>query len=147
MVMVADCIPILFFDKKKKVISAIHAGRAGAFKNIIAQTLTMMQKTYKSSTEDIIISIGPHIHHCCYEVGEEIVNEAIALSLDKFIIEKDKGFFLDMQSLILEQLHVLGVHKENIEIVNECTACNVHRYFSYRKEGKTGRFCGVIMLE
>ena len=147
MVMVADCIPILFFDKKKKVIAAIHAGRAGAFKNIIGQTLSLMKKRYKSSIEDLVVSIGPHIQHCCYEVGREIVDEAIALDLECFIKEKNKSFHLDLLSLVLYQLHNIGVDRENIEIVNECTACNTDKYFSYRKEGKTGRFCGVIMLE
>lgn len=147
MTMVADCVPILIYDKNTHIIAAVHAGRAGAFKSIVSETLNLMKKRYGCDLNDIYISIGPHIHQCCYEVGSEIVDEAIALGLDKFIIEDNKSFYLNLQSLILDQLRVLGLKREQIEIIDECTACNVDRYFSYRKEGQTGRFCGVIMLE
>ena len=147
MTMVADCIPILIYDEVNSVIAAVHAGRAGAFKNITAETFTLMQKNHRSKVEDIYVSIGPHIHDCCYEVGNEIVDETCSLGLEEFIIKRDEKFYLDLQSLILSQLKFLGLKEENIEIVDKCTCCHVDRFFSYRKEGQTGRFCGVIMLE
>jgi len=147
MVMVADCIPILIYDKKKKIIAAVHAGRAGAFKNIISETLGLMKKNHNSEFSDIYITIGPHIHQCCYEVGIEIVEEASSLDLEDYIIKENNSFFLDLQSLILSQIKSLGIIDSHIEIIDECTCCHVDRFFSYRKEGQTGRFCGVIMLK
>ena len=147
MVMVADCIPILFYDTKQYIIAAIHAGRCGTFTNIVSQTLELMASTYYCNTKDIIVSIGPHIKKCCYEVGEEIVVEAKNLGLDKFIVKYGEKFHLDMISIILQQLIESGIETEKIEIVDNCTCCESDRFFSYRKEGKTGRFCGVIMLE
>lgn len=147
MVMVADCIPILFFDKKTKAIAAIHAGRKGTFTNIVSQTLQRMSEQYQSKVEDIVVSIGPHIHQCCYEVGEEIVAEAESLKTERYIEKRDGSFFLDMVSIIFEQLQQLGIKKESIEQVECCTCCHSDKFFSYRKEGQTGRFSGVIMLE
>ena len=147
MVMVADCIPILFFDKGKKVIAAIHAGRKGTFLNIVEETLDLMSDTYGSKNEDIYVSIGPHIHDCCYQVGDEIIDEAKEIGLDDAIKIEEDGNYLNMQKIVVQQLQQYGVIKQNIEIVDLCTSCNIDQFFSYRKEGQTGRFCGVIMLE
>ena len=147
MTMVADCIPILIYDEVNSVIAAVHAGRVGTFKNIIAETLTLMQKNHSSKIEDINVTIGPHIHACCYEVGSEIVDEAHTLGYQEFISKRNERFYLDLLSVILSQLKYLGLKKEKIEILDECTCCNTDRFFSYRKEGQTGRFCGLIMLE
>jgi YfiH family protein len=147
MVMVADCIPLLFFDTKQKLVAAIHAGRKGTFLNIVAKTLESMSLGYGSKSEDIYVSIGPHIHECCYEVGMEIVNEALALGYEKAIETRDEHSYLNMQKIIMEQLLELGIKQEHIEVVDICTACNTQSFFSYRKEGQTGRFCGVIMLK
>ncbi len=147
MVMVADCAPILFYDKKQKVIAVAHAGRAGAFKNIVKNTLNTMSSEFNSVCENIYINIGANIKACCYEVGIEIYEEVKKLNLDYGInIKKDK-YYLNINKILLKQLLACGVKKQNIEISQECTSCNTHRYFSYRAEGKTGRFCGVIMLK
>ena len=68
MVMVADCIPILIYDPIKKVIAVVHAGRTGVFLKILTKTLQMMQRSFKSSAEDLLIVLGPSIRNCCYEV-------------------------------------------------------------------------------
>lgn len=147
MVMVADCIPILFFDKKRGVIAAIHAGRKGVFLNIVAETLNRMQDHFGSQAEDIHVAIGPHIKGCCYEVGQEIVQEAENLGLQGSIELKKDHYYLDLYPILMQQLLQAGVKEESIESIDHCTACHTDDYFSYRKEGATGRFCGVIMLE
>lgn len=147
MTMVADCVPILIHDKKNNIIAAVHAGRAGAFENIVTETISQMKKTHETHVHDIYVAIGPHIHSCCYEVGSEILKEAEVLGLEEYIKNKNNSFYLDLKSLILSQLKSLDIKDAQIEIIDECTACHVDRYFSYRKEGQTGRFCGVIMLE
>lgn len=147
MVMVADCIPILFYDAEKKVIAAIHAGRKGTFLNIVSQTLKQMKTVYSCLSQKIHVSIGPHLHNCCYEVGKEIVLEANALGYDYAITEEKNHYFLDMQAIIIKQLTQDGIKSENIEALQTCTSCHVEEFFSYRKEGQTGRFCGVIMLK
>ena len=146
MVMVADCSPIILYDRNRKVIAAIHAGRAGAFKNIIEKTLLKMQQAFDSHSEDIFLSIGASIGPCCYEVGEEISEEAKELSLEFALTKRKNSTYLDISKILTKQLLDLGVKEKHVEFSRECTSCENAKYFSYRFQKVTGRFAGVIML-
>jgi YfiH family protein len=146
MVMVADCSPVLFYDDEKKVIAAVHAGRAGAFKNIVKNVVEKMSKEFCSNPKDIHISLGASIGVCCYEVGSEIYDETKALGLEYAVEKRDGSFYLDVNKILKKQLIACGIDEQNIEIFNECTSCNTDKYFSYRAEKQTGRFAGVLMI-
>ncbi len=147
MVMVADCMPLLFFDPVQGGIAAIHAGRKGAFLNIVSETLKQMQQRFRSDVKDIRVAIGPHIGSCCYEIGSEVVEEAKTLKLAEMVDKREASYYLDIYAIVLKQLSEAGIKQAHIERHNICTACHTESFFSYRKEGTTGRFCGVIMLE
>ncbi len=147
MVMVADCSPILFYDAQQEIIAVAHAGRAGTFSNIIHNVVKNFQDNYHSLTEDIFVSIGASIGECCYEVGEEIVTEAEALSLSYSISKRENSYYLNISKILHTQLLNAGIQEQNIEFINECSCCNQKSYYSYRGEGKTGRFAGVLMLK
>lgn len=147
MVMVADCSPILFYDDKKKVIAAAHAGRQGAFKNIVKNVVDCFVKEFDSDTKDIHVSVGASIGSCCYEVGSEIDTEAKELSLEYAMHKRDGRFYLDVSSIIKKQLLDCGVKKEHIGFCGDCTCCSKDTYNSYRAEPSTGRFAGIIMLK
>ncbi len=146
MVMVADCSPILFYDDTKKVIAVAHAGRAGAFKNIVKNVVQSFTNDFQSDAKNIIISIGASIGSCCYEVGSEIYDEAKSLNLEYAIQKKDDSYYLSVSNILKNQLLASNIQEKNIEISNECSCCNKDTYFSYRADGVTGRFCGVICL-
>lgn len=146
-VMVADCSPILFYDSKEKVIAVAHAGRQGAFKNIVKNTLEAMNYGFESSAEDIYVSIGASIGVCCYEVGSEIYDEAKELELEYAFEIRDNSYYLNVNKILKHQLLESGIKEENLEILDECTCCQNEKYFSYRADGTTGRFAGVIMLK
>lgn len=141
MVMVADCIPILMFDEKKGIICAIHAGRNSTFLKITQITALKMIEEFECRVEDIKVIMGASIQKCCYEVNDEL----------KIIVEKSFGkeFVIgnniDLQGINKKLLEDLGV--KNIEVSPICTKCSNQPYFSYRKEKKTGRFAGVIVLK
>ena len=145
MVMVADCIPVLLFDREKKVIGAIHAGRNGTFKEISKKAINIMIKKFGSNAENILVSLGPSIHSCCYEVGKDLADIAKTSFGDKYVINRNGSFYLDLQTLNFDQLKSVGIKEENIEISKTCTSCDKN-YFSYRRDGTTGRFAGVIKL-
>ncbi|QOY51554.1 peptidoglycan editing factor PgeF [Candidatus Sulfurimonas baltica] len=147
MVMVADCSPILFYDDKKKVIAVAHAGRAGAFKNIVKNVIDSFVNNFNSEINNIHVTIGASIGSCCYEVGTEIFYEAKELNLEYAIEKKDESFYLDISKILKKQLLACGIKKDNIEISTECTKCNSDKYFSYRDDSLTGRFAGVIELK
>lgn len=148
MVMVADCIPILIYDPRKEVIAAVHAGRAGVFSKILPQTIVKMQEHYESRPEDIVVSFGPAIHQCCYEVGAEIKEEAEKYGYSFALKRTDKGHHLDLLAIARKQLEELSLRSENIEASRYCSACNTDIFYSYRAEKNScGRFAGIIMLK
>ncbi|MCF6340482.1 MAG: peptidoglycan editing factor PgeF [Sulfurimonas sp.] len=147
MVMVADCSPILFYDNVKKIIAVAHAGRQGAFKNIIQNVLESFQNNFNTNIKNIYVSIGANIGNCCYRVGYEIYEEAKRLDLGYAIDKRDNYYYLNISKILKTQLLVLGIKKEHIEISDECTKCNSDKYFSYRADSKCGRFVGIIMLK
>jgi YfiH family protein len=147
MVMVADCSAVLFYDDTQKVIAVAHAGRAGAFKNIVKIVIEKMNEEFGSNPKDVLVSIGASIGVCCYEVGSEIYDEAKALHLEYAMQKRDASFYLDVNKILKNQLLSCGVDEQNIEIFDECTSCSTDKYFSYRAEKQTGRFAGVLMIK
>lgn len=148
MVMVADCIPVLIYDPLKEAIAAVHAGRAGVFSDIVPKTVKKLQTAFNSQPKDLIIVLGPSIHACCYEVGPDIKDESIRLGFAYAIKEKNKRFYLDLHSIVINQLRSLEIRQEQIDISPYCTSCDNALFYSYRAEkNKCGRFCGLIMLK
>ncbi len=146
MVMVADCSPILFYDPKRQVIAVAHAGRAGAFLNIIQKVCDSFEQEFNSSCEDIIVSVGCSIKECCYEVGEEVYREAQGLNLEYSLSKRHGNDYLNIESILHKQLLAAGIQESNIEFSNECSCCSSDKYYSYRAQNITGRFSGLIYL-
>ena len=141
MVMAADCAPVLMFDEKNSVISAIHSGRVGTYKNIVKKCIEKMEDSFNSNPKDIVVEVGPSIGVCCYEIGGDL---ACKYNKEYIRVKKDK-YFLDLKLMIKDELLECGIREEKLKISSICTCCD-ESYFSYRRDGKTGRFCGVIML-
>jgi len=145
MVMSADCTPILLYDPIAHVAAAVHAGRAGALNAILPKTIQMMQETFGSVADDIHAVLGPSIHGCCYEVNAAIADETKAKGYDAALRYEEDRLFLDVNTILRIQLNVSGVKR--IEVIDHCTSCNHHDYFSYRADKQqTGRIAGVIIL-
>ncbi|MDD3463429.1 MAG: peptidoglycan editing factor PgeF [Sulfurospirillaceae bacterium] len=140
-VMVADCIPVLLFDKVRNVIGVAHAGRAGSFLHIGQKTVQKMLDNYGSCVENISIFMGPSIRSCCYEVSKEIV-----CGFESYLTCRGGKCFLDLQTLNRDDFLKIGILPKNIMIEPTCNCCD-KRFFSYRRDGVTGRFCGIIALE
>lgn len=142
MVMVADCIPILFYDDIKKVIGVAHAGREGTFKNICKNTIEQMKKEYDCKVENIEVNLGISIQKCCYEVNEQMA----AFVKNNFGFKFVENRNIDLQGINKKQLLATGVLEENITVSKICTKCSNEPYFSYRKDKNCGRFAGLIMM-
>ncbi len=145
MVMVADCSPILFYDDVQKVIAVAHAGRAGAFKNIVKNVLDCFTNEFESQAQNIYVVIGASIGVCCYEVGKEIYDEACGMGLEYAMQIRENRYYLDVTKILQSQLLACGI--KNLEISEECSCCKSETYFSYRKSGVTGRFAGFLMIK
>ena len=149
-VQVADCVPVLIADPKRKAVAAFHAGWRGTLKRIVERGVGRMRLRYGSRAEDLIAVIGPSIGPCCYSVGEEVKHEFESqfaywseLFSDVFdsdpVKEKYPLLFLTARapghSNIGPQIHLdlweanrrqlldAGLKAKKVGVIGECTAC------------------------
>jgi YfiH family protein len=137
----ADCQSILLYDPIRYVVANVHSGWRGSIKNILGRTVGVMKKYFKSYSADIIAGIGPSLGPCC----AEFVNYQKEIP-QIFWRYKSADDHFDFWTLSHDQLTQAGVLGENVETSSICTKCNTETFFSYRGEGRTGRFAAVIGL-
>lgn len=140
MVMVADCIPIIYMDKVQGVIAAVHAGRNSTFQKIALITAQKMINEFSCKASDIEVILGPSIQKCCYEVSLELAN-IVKESFGKEFVD---GRLIDLQGINKMLLQSQGI--TNIRIYNTCTKCSNDPYFSFRKDKYSGRFSGLVSI-
>lgn len=144
-VTIADCTPVLIYDKVNHAVAAVHAGWRGTAGKIVTEALSAMQKNFGTSGENCYACIGTCISFAAFEVGEEVAKEFDAAFV-RFDNEKQK-YFVDLKAANLKQLMEFGIPSSQIEISEKCTMLNNGEYFSYRKEkGQTGRMLALIGL-
>lgn len=118
-VTVADCVPIYLFDTKTNCFGVVHSGWKGT--GIAAEAITLAEKVYGSKPADFAVALGPHIHACCYTVEAERARYFIQ-NFGADCIERGNRLSLAEANVI--SLTKIGVLKENILHINECTCCN-----------------------
>ena len=142
-VLVADCVPVLFADTKARVIAAAHAGRMGARNGIVANTIDKMVEL-GATPANIQVLLGPAAAGRNYEVPEDMANDVEA-HLPGSKTRTTKGTWgVDVRAGLIRQLMSKGVTA--IEADPRCTIEDTD-FFSYRRQGKTGRQAGLIWLE
>ena len=143
-ILTADCLPIFVVDPKKRVIAAIHAGRQGTALHITAKVLKEMEEEFGCSVRDLLISIGPSIGSCCYKIDEKVFHS----EWEPFSISRGAGkWMVDLAQINMAQIKRERIKEGQISWVNLCTHCYNDLFFSYRKEGRTGRqlsFIGIV---
>jgi len=147
-VQVADCVPILLYDKNKKTIGAVHAGWRGTAKQILKGTIAAMMENFLCFAKDISIAIGPSIRQCCYEVGDEVQEEVCKVTGEGDYYRRKNGkYFIDIATANKIQALSMGIPEQNIWQSGECTFCNPERFHSYRyaksHAGRQGGFIGM----
>ena len=142
-VSIADCCPVLIYDRKNQAVAAIHAGWRGTVSKIVSETLTSMKENFGTEAQNIMAYIGTCISEKSFEVGEEVATQFDP----EFISDtaNSEKYYINLKAANLKQLLDFGVDKEEIEISPYCTILNNDEYFSYRKEGKeSGRMLAII---
>jgi YfiH family protein len=169
----ADCLPVLLVDGKRRAIAALHAGWRGTVKRMVEKAVGEMRRRFGSQAKDLLAAIGPGIHACCYEVGQEVREEfrsqfAYADELfahhyssdpvhDRYPLlflnmrapghgEAPRTLRLDLVEANRRQLREAGVEK--VWASPLCTSCRTDLLFSHRAEkGGTGRMMAVIGIK
>lgn len=142
-VLVADCVPVLLSDTQAGVVAAVHAGRMGARNGIVANAVNTMIEL-GASAPNIHALLGPAASGKNYEVPEAMARDVEA-HLPGSICKTNKGTIgLDIRMGLVRQLLSLGV--QAIDADPRCTVEEAE-FFSYRREGTTGRQAGIVWLQ
>ena len=149
-VQIADCVPVLVVDTRRRAVAAFHAGWRGTLKRIVERGVGTMRLRYGSQPKDLVAAIGPSIGACCYSVGEEVRFEfqsQFSYASDLFsevysyetVQERYPPTFLNQcapgHSSAVSQIHFdlweanrrqlldAGLKAKSIQVIGECTAC------------------------
>ena len=141
-VMTADCLPLLICNQQGTEVAAIHAGWRGLRDGIISQTLDRLE----SPPHDLLVWLGPAIAANVFELNAEIRLDFIAHNPQNSLAFKqvNSSWFADIFKLARIELETLGV--QHIFGGTFCTYSDDKRFFSYRRDGVTGRMASTIWL-
>ena len=159
-VLTADCLPVLLCDKSATVVAAVHAGWRGLQAGVLEQTIAAMA----CPGDQIMAYLGPAIGPEAFEVGDEVRDAFIAANRDATVAfkalssaenrplaahalenEGNSGKWLaNIYLLARQRLARLGV--DAVYGGDYCTVREAERFFSYRRDGVTGRMAALIWL-
>lgn len=144
-VMTADCLPVFFCDEQGDRVAIAHAGWRGLADGILESTLSVFDQP-----ENIHVWLGPCIGPEAFEVGREVQQQFTqadpqASTAFKPIVEKPGKYLADLYELARIRLHATGVTR--VSSCGLCTYTDSERFFSYRRDGETGRMASLIWIE
>lgn len=134
----ADCMPVLLADEAGSVVGGAHAGWRGLSAGVIEATIEQMKIPGKS----LVAWLGPAIGPTAYEVGDEV--RAAFVEKDAFSATRPGHWLLDLYAVARRRLQGQGV--ERIFGGGFCTYSDPERFYSYRRDGRTGRMAALIWL-
>jgi polyphenol oxidase len=149
-VLTADCVPLLIFDKKRKMIAAIHAGWRGAYKGIIKKVIKFMFSR-GCKKDDMIVAIGPCISVESYEIKKQFKDKFIKKDKEniKFFKNIKNKIYFDLPKYAKKQVKLNKI--KNINLLNIDTFDKKNNFFSARRSLRLnhsdyGRNISIIMI-
>ncbi|MEP4487279.1 MAG: peptidoglycan editing factor PgeF [Halioglobus sp.] len=149
-VLTADCLPILLCDRDGGYVAAVHAGWRGLLAGVVEATVAASP----IDPPALMAWLGPHIGQQAFEVGEEVRDAFLAEAAafggrDKvsecFLVAPRAGHWLanleGLAAMKMESMGIMGIYRSN-----SCTFGEDDRYFSYRRDGDTGRMASLILI-
>ena len=159
-VMVADCLPVLVADRFGRAVGAFHAGWRGlagagdmAGQGILETGVAHMLAATGGQASDLLAWLGPCIGPTSFQVGADVLRgfgvEPAALAGTGFRVDPACAvgapkWLADLPALAAQRLRALGVGQ--IRASGLCTVSSPDRFFSYRRDGQTGRQAALIAL-
>jgi YfiH family protein len=152
-IMTADCLPVLFADKDGKAVAAAHAGWRGLAAGVLENTVEAMRA---AGAGELTAWMGPAIGQYRFEVGPDVKQAFLQGALDasgmrhveaafSLIDGKPNKYLADIYGLARYLLHRAGVPE--VHGGEFCTVSNSGRFYSYRRDGVTGRQATLIWLK
>ncbi|MEJ2646720.1 MAG: peptidoglycan editing factor PgeF [Gammaproteobacteria bacterium] len=143
-VLTADCLPVLFCDRRGTRVAAAHAGWRGLAAGVLEATLRAMGV----APQELLVWLGPAIGPAAFEVGVEVRDAFVGADAgagEAFRAGPDGRWYADLYALARRRLAAAGV----VEVYGGglCTYSDPERFFSYRRDGATGRMASLIWLD
>ncbi len=149
-ILTADCLPILLCNRAGSSVAAVHAGWRGLAKGIVARALAQ----FEDAPSQLLAYLGPAISKAHFEVGIEVLeaffegarnaNHAEQIGAAFAPSSRPMRFYADIYALARAELEALGVTA--VFGCSHCTFAESQRFYSYRREGETGRMASLIWL-
>lgn len=142
-ILTADCLPVLISDKKATTVAAVHCGWKGLFSEILKNTINKLDV----DPQQLQCWLGPCISYKPYRVDAEFRQKFVKKDKEyahSFYQNKKGGWHADLKKIAVHQLESLGV--KDIAQSPYCTHDNKNLFYSYRRDGETGRMASMIWL-
>jgi polyphenol oxidase len=137
----ADCQAVLLYDPKRRVAANVHCGWRGQVQNVLAQAVARLGEIFGSRPRDMRAAISPSLGFCCAEFRHfrrELPPE--------FWTYQVRPTYFDLWRLSRDQLLAVGLKPAHIDVAGLCTRCRAQDFYSYRRDGTTGRQGAIIAL-
>lgn len=142
-VLVADCLPVLFADRDGRCVAASHAGWRGLAAGVLERTVEALP----AAPGALVAWLGPAIGPQAFEVGEEVRDAFVAAqpeAAEEFAPQAAGRWLADLWGLARRRLAAAGVGA--VYGGRGCTVSEPQRFFSYRRDGVTGRMAALVWL-
>jgi hypothetical protein len=148
-VLVADCLPVLFAEVAGRGVAAAHAGWRGLAAGVLQATVTRLRQRIAASTGDpqaeVMAWLGPAIGPSKFEVGPEVLlamQQGLPHAARAFTPSAGGKYHADLFALARQALAQCGV--ERVYGGGLCTASDARRFYSFRRDGPTGRHAALV---
>ena len=145
-ILTADCLPVVFAAKDGSEIAAAHAGWPGLSKGMLEATLAAM----RTLATDVIAWIGPAAGPQRYEVGENVFDAFVAQDAGAaaaFAPTRPGHWLADLPALARRRLVAHGIRADDIHGGDLCTISEPDRFFSHRRDGRSGRIATLAWMQ
>lgn len=145
-IMTADCLPVVFCDKHGREVASAHAGWRGLCHGILEETL----RHFSAKPDDIFVWLGPAIGPSQFEVGTDVRDAFMqhdAAASDAFSLQPNGKYLANLYQLAAQRLQAAGILPAHISGGEYCTMSDPQNFFSYRRDGQTGRMATLIWFE
>lgn len=148
-VFTADCTPILLHDPVTGAVGAVHAGWRGTAAQIAGKAAAAMTRQFGCRPADLQAAIGPNIGPCCFQTHADVPQamlDSFGPEAEQWIIPSGKKYYVNLKALNALALRRAGVTQ--IQISEDCTVCQSHRFWSHRvTQGERGSQGAIIVCQ
>ncbi len=143
-VLTADCLPVFLCDRAGSQVAVVHAGWRGLCNGVIEAGVLAL----RTPADELLAWLGPAIGPESYEVGDDVRDEFMAVDAEAESAFRARGqgkWLADMYALARQRLNAIGV--QSVHGGDRCTFRESDLFYSYRRDGTTGRMASLIWIE